>query len=109
MKKLTFFLLLSLVLFQTSAFAKEIRGRVIRIQPDSGKMTVSYFDPVSESWKMQDVLVRPETAYNGVEGFGDLIPGQAILVDAMEDDTYGLVATAIQASPAIEHTLEPEY
>jgi hypothetical protein len=102
-------LLAVFLFFESSAFAREIRGRVLHAEMATGKLTVSYFDPVLESWKVADVFANPETAYNGVESFSDLIPGQAILIDANEDDMHGFVATAIQVNPAYDEANGPDF
>ncbi len=98
MKKAVFAVTLAVLLAGLQAVAQgyEVRGTVREVNPEANKLTISFDDPYSGDEKTRDILVKPDTIYNGIVNFAGLQPGQPILVDVEEDQAHGWVASAVK-------------
>ena len=88
-------LLAILVSLQGIASAKEISGTVAGIDAAANKLTVSYTSPEDQTSQTAEILVVPETTYNGIGSFSEIKAGQAVTIQA-SDETGTWIAAAVK-------------
>ncbi|MDD5084499.1 MAG: hypothetical protein PHE61_00450 [Candidatus Omnitrophica bacterium] len=99
MKKLQMVLVILLaafVVFQGTAFAALIRGKVVSVTTNS--LTISETDKSSEIEKISNVTVDTTTTMLGVAAVTDLKAGDEVLVDAEQDATGALKAVSVKTA-----------
>lgn len=88
--------LAALLAFQPAAWAREINGKVVSVDPESGKLVVSTTNSENLVDEEVEILVKPDTAYTGIETFADLEEGDHVDIEASEDSTNGWTASALK-------------
>ena len=84
-------------------YGKVVSGKISGIDAVANKLSVSYTDLTTAKEEKVEISVKPETTYSGVAAFQDLKEGQAVTIDAAENEgTPGLTASSIKIEAVAE-------
>lgn len=90
-------LVAALVLYQGTAFAQLISGKVASTDATAKSITISQTNAETGTNEDVTVWVKDETAYTGVDSLAELMAGDEVLVETEEDAaTKNWMATSVQ-------------
>ena len=107
--------LVAFLVFQGSASAKMVSGKLLGVDTTAKSLSLNTIDPATGSEKKVDVMVSGSTTYSGmgIKAIEDLKAGQEVWVDAEEDIATGnwkatsvKVADKMAEKPASEKAAE---
>ncbi len=93
-------MLAAFVVFQGTASAKTVSGKIAGVDAAANKLSISTTDPASGSESKVDISVSATTAYSGAAALADLKAGQEVSVEASEDAAGGWSATSVKVAKA---------
>lgn len=87
-KNIVFVILAVAILFQGTAYAKLVSGKVAGVDAAANSISIKSTDATGASQDVK-ISVNPETKYNGVASLAELKEGTEVWVDAEQDAATG--------------------
>ena len=101
MKKLIAFLLIALVAFTGTGFAKLVSGKLETVDAASNSLSISSMNPATGAEEKVQIKVKPETVFTGAASLADLKAGDKVWVEASQNaETQAWEATSVKTGGA---------
>ena len=97
MKKFFAMLVAALVIFSGSAFAATVNGTYAGTQNEGKSIWVNTKDGAGADQKAE-VWVAAETTWEGITSTGELVEGDILVIEALQDDQGNWKASSVKAT-----------
>ncbi len=84
-KQTVFILVAALFIFQATALAKLVSGKVTAADPGSNKLSITMMNAGTGGDEKADIWVNSDASFSGVNSLGELKPGDEVWVEAEAD------------------------
>ena len=101
MKKIAMLLLVGLVVFQSTGFAKLVSGKLEAVDAAANSISITSKDPATGAEEKVEIKVKPETVFTGATNLAELKAGEEVWVEANQNaETQAWEATSVKTAGA---------
>ncbi|MBI1977851.1 MAG: hypothetical protein HYS55_03770 [Candidatus Omnitrophica bacterium] len=100
-KLMIIMLVLGLTLFQATAMAEMIQGKIANLDLQANILTISRLSPATGVMEDLKISLTPAVELSGLNSLGELKPGDEVKVEVEKDEAGAFQAKAIEISKPI--------